>query len=644
MDILDDVRKIHPVIGVAVLAFKAIVTLELKRRDNDQKVLVLQVKMQEMMEIFVQLRAIKPEQKEHEKGSTVEQSFKSLCDQIAKDMGSCANLCDSYSKKRRLVKLLKSPIYDSRLAGYIQIFIERRTELDSVLSMFTAQKIHSAFSLLENNQQVLNSIAASIQVIFAKLCTRSPLEKELWRLIKAGGGLEKCSSDESVLGELLKLDSQEIWAFEETNEPSPFGISMSFTPSALPRTPAPAAAYYSAPPPATRQFGSSAAYYSAPPPMPHHFGPTPLMHPNSKPIHVPSQSVKFYQGGSTYREPKSDPILIPLQFTRFSQGGAPDVDVKIPQHVISNLKEELAVNIDDDLKKNLQVFNRKFDEQQRLLQHIEETVIRQGSRVISAFREGPHDRIYDPELRAIWKEMGWKLSVPVEEFVHTVHDYYVAQYSDSSIVSDHFRSPPLPDSTLEDQIVALREAFSAAKQRAAERWALKHINMANIVPLKETFDGDASGFVTVWEANQVTSLCPKDWSFLHWLAYWAAGRHFTVWQYQQKIGAIINQMHNCLETLLPTNRAVVDQYLAIPDFYTVDQVLQQIFPCMDQPEGVFAEKIATYARAEEEIMEQTLKALNYEIDGLDTLEFIIGESQIERCSKQAPVLYLIARS
>ncbi len=71
MNVLDDVRRIHPVIGkycyarltgpftylwidVVVLAFKAVITLELKRRDNDQKVLVLQVKLQDMMEVFVQ--------------------------------------------------------------------------------------------------------------------------------------------------------------------------------------------------------------------------------------------------------------------------------------------------------------------------------------------------------------------------------------------------------------------------------------------------------------------------------------------------------------------------------------------------------------------------------------------------------------
>ncbi|KAJ3878209.1 hypothetical protein F5051DRAFT_287835, partial [Lentinula edodes] len=72
---------------------------------------------------------------------------------------------------------------------------------------------------------------------------------------------------------------------------------------------------------------------------------------------------------------------------------------------VNQLKQELQLDVDDDLKKNMTVFKRKLDEQQRQLQQIENTVINQGDRVISVAREGPHDRIHDPELRAIWKEM-----------------------------------------------------------------------------------------------------------------------------------------------------------------------------------------------------------------------------------------------
>jgi hypothetical protein len=39
---------------VAVLAFKAVVTLELKRRDNDKKVIVLKIEMANMMAVLLE--------------------------------------------------------------------------------------------------------------------------------------------------------------------------------------------------------------------------------------------------------------------------------------------------------------------------------------------------------------------------------------------------------------------------------------------------------------------------------------------------------------------------------------------------------------------------------------------------------------
>jgi hypothetical protein len=39
---------------VAVLAFKGVISLELKRRDNDQKVIALKLQMQDMMAVLLQ--------------------------------------------------------------------------------------------------------------------------------------------------------------------------------------------------------------------------------------------------------------------------------------------------------------------------------------------------------------------------------------------------------------------------------------------------------------------------------------------------------------------------------------------------------------------------------------------------------------
>ena len=75
---------------------------------------------------------------------------------------------------------------------------------------------------------------------------------------------------------------------------------------------------------------------------------------------------------------------------------------------------------------------------------------------------------------------------------------------------------------------------------SSDEWALQYINVSCARNIMEAFDEDASGFVTIKEANDFTNSRPLDWrwvpgihypvrltdmnrSLLHWLAYWAVG-------------------------------------------------------------------------------------------------------------------------
>lgn len=97
-----------------------------------------------------------------------------------------------------LVKLLQSPIYEDRLAKYTVTFEERGKELDTKLSLFTAQKIQVTAHQVED-------VYMLTKIIFQRLST--PHEKELWKAIEASGGVEKCAKNEFALSKLLKLDS-----------------------------------------------------------------------------------------------------------------------------------------------------------------------------------------------------------------------------------------------------------------------------------------------------------------------------------------------------------------------------------------------------------------------------------------------------
>ncbi|KAF9644578.1 hypothetical protein BDM02DRAFT_3074100, partial [Thelephora ganbajun] len=70
------------------------------------------------------------------------------------------------------------------------------------------------------------------------------------------------------------------------------------------------------------------------------------------------------------------------------------------------LQQEINSDPDEAIEKNAEFFDRKFDIQRRqIVEDIARTVNREGDRIISAVTAGPHDRIVDPDIYNIWKDM-----------------------------------------------------------------------------------------------------------------------------------------------------------------------------------------------------------------------------------------------
>jgi hypothetical protein len=44
-----------------------------------------------------------------------------------------------------------------------------------------------------------------------------------------------------------------------------------------------------------------------------------------------------------------------------------------------------------------------------------------------------------------------------------------------------------------------------------DNWALQYIDLGQTQSIKEAFDDDASGFITIQEVNRLTELRPRDW-------------------------------------------------------------------------------------------------------------------------------------
>ncbi|PIL29961.1 hypothetical protein GSI_07872 [Ganoderma sinense ZZ0214-1] len=291
------------------------------------------------------------------------------------------------------------------------------------------------------------------------------------------------------------------------------------------------------------------------------------------------------------------------------------------------LQKELQEDVQTAVRENLEQFEAKFVIQQRELEeNLRRAMHREGDRIIDAVISGPHDKILDPDIHEIWKEMRWRGSVKDRHFVLALRDYFREKLEQGKRSKDG-ATPTVPTSQL----------------NAQDEWTLEYINVTRVQPIIEAFDDDASGFITVTEVNAFTRARPENWrrvsSFLlHWLAYWAVGHQISMSDYAAKIDVLLAKMFALKTHVLPANRNAMEQYL-LP-VWTIATMLTAAFRRVDVDEQLL-QRFEDYTEAEEKRLAENLKTAKYDIDAQDTLDLIRGPGRIEK--HVFPLLYLLLK-
>ncbi|KAJ7771114.1 hypothetical protein DFH07DRAFT_241844 [Mycena maculata] len=493
------------------MAFKAVWALEQKRRANDKMILTLHMEMKDMMGVLTQLKNVKDSDEVAPDGSTIRGRMQEIVKGTAEDIKACGLACDTYTKKKLIVKVLQGPVWEGKLANFVGIFTKRRGEFEFALSVHTARAVDQAnitISAVDKTTQEMNAKMDMMMKMFQQFV--SPEQRDMARLVEQRGGLEACQDNDKVLKELYDLENKSAGG---------------------------------------AQTGLQAAKGSA---------------------------------GSKVA-------------------------------VLEDLREELSMNPDAAMEKNATIFSRKLEVQTRqIIDELSKVVERQGDRVISAITAGPHDRILDPDVHKIWKDNAWKHSIKSRYFIMTLRDLYTER-GDS------------PDS-------------SAPQTDSADDWALTYLSVSRLQSISEAFDDDASGFVTVAEANTFTSSRPLDWSLKKWLAFWAIGWHQSMAGYVGKIRELLAKMFALRLRVLPPNRGYVNKYLD-SIYHGVTSLHSGLNPCYVN-EGL-QRKFTSYIEAEEARLRGNLEAISYDIDALNTVFLVTGHSRIERFL--LPLVYLLLK-
>ncbi|OSD05604.1 hypothetical protein PYCCODRAFT_1405323 [Trametes coccinea BRFM310] len=199
---LDELARIHPAVTVVVLAFKAVYALETTRQENDRRVMLLYVEMKDVMSVMVQLRGVESRTHIGLDGRVLQDRLTELAEKTAKDIKDCANVCDTFLKKRLIVKVLKGPVWAEKLAEFVKTFADRKADFQFALVMHTANTVTD---IKKQNQEIDAKIDVVV-TLFGRYLTKE--EKRLADEIESKGGATKVRQSDDSLRSLIAISHE----------------------------------------------------------------------------------------------------------------------------------------------------------------------------------------------------------------------------------------------------------------------------------------------------------------------------------------------------------------------------------------------------------------------------------------------------
>ncbi|KAJ7699856.1 hypothetical protein B0H16DRAFT_1749168 [Mycena metata] len=225
----------------------------------------------------------------------------------------------------------------------------------------------------------------------------------------------------------------------------------------------------------------------------------------------------------------------------------------LQESITSNTIQALNSALDDLLDRNSTLFEVKL---RGATMELAEAIDRSTNKILNRMESGPHDLIDDPDVKEIWKGNGWKYSVKCRTFIDAVSNHYTGKFA-----APH--DGDTPDDT----------------------WTLKILGkVINYPSLGEAMDEDASGFISVHEANHFLKKNKED-STPTWFAFWAVGPLYLNDIYTEEISAIMDDLEDLCNKL---KSGITDDGLdlAIDGYLDTIKIMKFITEWGEYTEGV----------------------------------------------------------
>ncbi|KII90007.1 hypothetical protein PLICRDRAFT_40189 [Plicaturopsis crispa FD-325 SS-3] len=197
--VLEGLAELHPVAKTVVTVFKAIIKLELDRRDNNAQIAVTCHSMTRMMSVIRYLADV-VEEPEDAITEMFQGEFAAI-EAVITDFGQFSLVY--YKYKQSTFRLCFSGSYKERLSGFFDEFSQRKQALEDLLSYRTARTIHETRGQVEE-------ISSEIKTVISMLGNMTEKENKAMEYIARYGGPEEIVQNDALLSGLADFFGEEV--------------------------------------------------------------------------------------------------------------------------------------------------------------------------------------------------------------------------------------------------------------------------------------------------------------------------------------------------------------------------------------------------------------------------------------------------
>ncbi|KAE9402429.1 hypothetical protein BT96DRAFT_855748 [Gymnopus androsaceus JB14] len=300
---------------------------------------------------------------------------------------------------------------------------------------------------------------------------------------------------------------------------------------------------------------------------------------------------------------------------------------------------ELRLSLDIILQENAVHYSRKLDAQVKAItDEIKLSIQLSTMQILRHFNAGPHERVHNPDIRELWRQMNWRYSVRCRDFVKALQEFYFDRFSTyiHHDESNFTTSTDDPDGSFDGQLIAVERIED-------DEWCLQYLAAKYERQILEVFDSDNSGFIRISEVNDFTKTLPEGWTMLQALSYCAQGWSIETAIYSRKILALLHEMRHGCEAVFVDNLRMMQWFMQSSWYRTISWLLLgagekhtviRVFNPLD-------ELIAKNMAGTQERIRESLQQFIYTIDEQTSIGLITGPGRFEQTL--LPLVYLFLR-